>query len=151
LTFQWLIPNIIGGMGCPGQLRTFSEDIADLEVAGVRAVVCLLEDLPEHASCYPSVWRHLHLPICDFNSPSLGQVRAFLEFVETCKADGRGVAVHCWAGLGRTGTMLAAYLISKGERAEKAVRRVRAYRPGSIETEDQEVFLEDFALKVWPY
>ncbi len=58
-----------------------------------------------------------------------------------------GVAVHCAAGLGRTGVVLACYLIDKGLNATNAIARIRRLRPGSIETEDQEKAVEEFYWK----
>ena len=51
---------------------------------------------------------------------------------------GDPVAVHCAAGLGRSGTMAAVYLVADGASADEAITRVRDLRPGSIETEEQE-------------
>lgn len=54
-------------------------------------------------------------------------------------AEGEAVAVHCGGGLGRTGTVLSCYLLESGEElgAQEAIRRVRALRPGSVETPAQ--------------
>jgi hypothetical protein len=54
-------------------------------------------------------------------------------------AAGEAAAVHCGGGLGRTGTVLACYLleIDEGLGPEEAVRRVRALRPGSVQTPAQ--------------
>lgn len=57
----------------------------------------------------------------------------------------RGVAVgaHCGFGLGRTGTMLAAYFVLEGMCAEQAIATVRSLRLGSVETEEQKKALHD--------
>ena len=58
-----------------------------------------------------------------------------------------GVAIHCSAGLGRTGVVLACYLVQKGLTAQNAIARVRRLRPGSIETEEQADAVVDFARR----
>jgi atypical dual specificity phosphatase len=54
------------------------------------------------------------------------------------------VAVFCEAGLGRTGTVIAAYLIQKGQSAREAISLVRAKEPSAVETAAQIKFLEEF-------
>jgi protein-tyrosine phosphatase len=58
-----------------------------------------------------------------------------------------GVAVHCGAGLGRTGVVLACYFVSKGLNAPNAIARVRRLRPGSVETEEQADAVAEFARR----
>jgi protein tyrosine phosphatase len=60
------------------------------------------------------------------------------------------VAVHCGAGLGRSGTPIAAYLVSQGAAPDDAIALVRARRPGSIETAEQEVAVHEFARRLNP-
>ena len=54
------------------------------------------------------------------------------------------LAVHCLAGIGRTGTILAAWLVSNGLTAQEALRRVRRIEPKFVQTTEQEEFLQQF-------
>jgi len=57
----------------------------------------------------------------------------------------RAVAVNCRGGKGRTGTMLCCYLIYKeGITAFEAITRIRELSPGSVETKEQEEFIEEY-------
>lgn len=48
------------------------------------------------------------------------------------------------AGLGRSGTMAAAYLVATGTSADEAIAILRELRPGSIETAEQEAAVRRF-------
>lgn len=61
--------------------------------------------------------------------------------------DGRAVVMHGRAGLGRAGLTAACLLTRVGLPPEQATARVRAARPGAIETAAQERFVEDFAAQ----
>jgi atypical dual specificity phosphatase len=63
-------------------------------------------------------------------------------------ARGEPVAVHCGAGLGRTGTLLAAYLISEGQTPDEAIDFLRGVRPGSVETLEQEQAIYEYARRL---
>jgi len=56
--------------------------------------------------------------------------------------------VSCYAGIGRTGTVLACYLVHRGEEPAEAIIRVRRLRPGSIETPEQETAVRQYAAWV---
>lgn len=56
-----------------------------------------------------------------------------LKFIAILKTHTCGVAVHCKAGLGRTGTLICAYLMYEyGMTAEQAIGYCRICRPGSV-------------------
>jgi atypical dual specificity phosphatase len=152
----WAIPGVLAGMPMPfvhterrlnqgGALGDYDDELPALHAAGIRAVVSLLNILSD-ASVYKSAgFDFLCLPIPDGGAPSLEQVAEFIHFVDEHRVKRLSVAVHCEAGLGRTGTMLAAYLISQGKTAETAIHDVRAVEKVAVETSTQIRFLENFA------
>jgi len=152
----WVIPDALAGMPMPcihperrlnmgGALTAYDDELPVLYAAEVRAVVCLL-NIPSDAVVYESAgFAFKCLPIPDGGAPTIEQAHGFIEFVGLQLANHHPVAVHCEAGLGRTGTMLATYLISQGDSAELAIRRVRAVENSAIETTRQIQFLEQFA------
>jgi atypical dual specificity phosphatase len=75
-------------------------------------------------------------------------VEEFVAFVDAERARGGAVMAHCVAGIGRTGTMLAAYLVKEGRTAPEAIREVRTRRRGSIETTEQEDLIAMYEAKL---
>ena len=67
----------------------------------------------------------LWLPITGGKPPTVEQVRQFVNFAEPIIEGNRSVVVHCTSGNRRTGTLLAAYLIAKGENPQQAIARVQ--------------------------
>lgn len=74
----------------------------------------------------------VHIPVRDGQAPSTDEVAAFL--TATREAGGGKVFVHCGAGVGRTGAMVGAYQIAKGEvDGSRALRQNLAVGPPSLE------------------
>jgi len=135
LNFSWIVEGRVGGMA-----RPFPRDLAWIRSQGVTAILSLTEgalDLPG--------FDVLRLPVVDMTSPTLEQLHAAVTFIREVLARGGAVVAHCTAGMGRTGTFLAAYLVGEGFPVEEALRRVRRLRPGSVETPEQEDILEAYA------
>jgi atypical dual specificity phosphatase len=133
--FSWIVDGELAAMPLPGRNRRLTEDVDFLQHEGVRTVISLTEDPPsfEEASI-----RQVRIPIEDFTAPTLQQMIEFVDVVSDSTERGEPAAVHCTAGLGRSGTMAAVYLVANGATADEAIARVRELRPGSIETEAQE-------------
>jgi atypical dual specificity phosphatase len=89
----------------------------------------------------------VHVPVEDFDAPTLEQFDKCLSVIDQAQRTGMGVLVHCLAGKGRTGTVLAAYFVTKGMAALEAIKHVRSLRPGSIETPEQERAIQEFSRR----
>lgn len=131
-------------MARPGRSSPLEEDLAFLMVRGIGAIVSMTERPLDEGMVIGFGLRYLHLPVPDFCAPTIQQIEAFLVFLGDANQNG-GVVVHCYAGQGRTGTMLACALVHQGMSAEEAIRLVRAKRPPSIDTLAQEQIIFDFA------
>jgi atypical dual specificity phosphatase len=143
--FSFVIPGKLAGCAKPGGgLGNPRSDLTGLSRQGIGAVVSLTEEKLDPAALRDTGLRSLHLPVPDFQPPTRAQIGKCVTFIDACLADGLAVAVHCGAGYGRTGAMLACYLVSAGQKPAEAVKRIRALRPGSIETPEQERCVADY-------
>lgn len=143
--FSYIIPGKLAGMAMPGSMAPLKGDLQEIKKQGIDAVVTLTEfPLPEE-SLKGFELNYLHLPIADFNAPTIEQVENFIDYVNECNSKNQAVVVHCAAGIGRTGTMLASYLVSLGLPAEEAISSLRSLRPGSIETDEQEEVVREYS------
>ena len=114
--------------GAPG-----SDDYRALAAAGVTTVVDLRAehglDIPDELLAELGITR-VAIPIRDGQAPTPAQVQRFLDAVDA--SEGR-VYLHCGAGVGRTGTMAAAYSVSHGGSGWDAMRANLAVGPPSLE------------------
>jgi atypical dual specificity phosphatase len=78
-----------------------------------------------------------HVPMADFGAPTPAELATALSVIHAARRAGAPIAVHCGGGLGRSGTVAACYLVEHGQDWRAAVARVRAVRPGAIETRAQ--------------
>lgn len=145
--FSWVVDEQLAGMPRPGSNSPLEQDMSFLRDQELDLLFSLTVGGtdPELAASYGV--EILHLPVTDFTAPSLEQLEQFVTLTRAALAKGERVGVHCGAGLGRTGTFLAAYFVTTGLAADAAIAHVRALRPGSIETDAQEQVVRDFAAK----
>ncbi|KAG9283038.1 dual specificity protein phosphatase 23a [Astyanax mexicanus] len=132
--FSWVQADRLAGLAWPSRPAHYRFLLQNR----IQHLVCLCESKPPGSESCPALTLH-HIPIVDFTPPSLAQIQSFLSIVEDSSSRGEGVGVHCMHGHGRTGTMLACYLVkTRNISGLEAIEEIRKLRPGSIETKDQE-------------
>jgi atypical dual specificity phosphatase len=139
--FDWLIPQQLGACVNP----MVGLQAAQALESGRVTLLINLHELPDAPELLARLRAEtLHLPVTNPYPPTQAQLDVGVAAIRNALAQGERVAVHCAAGLGRTGTLLAAFLVSQGESADNAISRVRAVRPGSVETLEQEQAVHEF-------
>ena len=128
----------------PGIVDDIDHDLALLKRVGITTLITLTErDIDQEALARHEL-KNVHLPVYDREAPSLGQIQMLLKRMEILVGRGEVLAVHCLGGLGRTGTVLTAWLVREGLTAQEALRRVRLLDPRYVQSAEQEAFLQQY-------
>jgi atypical dual specificity phosphatase len=138
--FSWVDEPHLAACAWPGG----SDELAWMRGEGIDILITLTEETLPRSWIDSAGLMSVHVPVPDMDAPSLEQLEKCISVIEKAKASNMRVAVHCLAGRGRTGTVLAAYLIRQGLSAKKAIEQIRDQRPGSIEVRNQEDILGDY-------
>lgn len=123
----------------PGLLWRLEEDLDFLKSTGISVIV----NLEEYVWNYDG-FRVKHIPIRDFKAPRLADIEEFVRFIDGEIWEERQVVVHCYAGMGRTNLMLAAYLIHLGMELDNALNLIKEKRPYHAVNEEQEEALSEY-------
>lgn len=145
--FAFVIHEKLAGCAHPGRDERLRRNIEELVSRHkITAIVTLSEEALPSRVLQKARLRFLHLPVPDFGVSPLKQIAQFVDFAHGEIANGGRVVVHCSAGYGRTGTMLACCLVAEeGRTPDLAIAAVRRLRPGSIETPEQENVVREWA------
>ncbi len=143
--FHWIIPGKLAGCPAPGVSAPIDYDLTLLAKTGITKLITLTEIDLDQAALQRHYLSNLHMPIFDREAPSVGQTHMLLVRMQRMIDAGEVLAVHCKAGLGRTGTILAAWMIREGGlSAENSMTRLRRIEPGFIQSASQENFLREY-------
>ena len=94
--------------------------------------------------------RYERFSILDHRIPMRGVMTGILDAIDSTLAEGHNIYVHCWGGIGRTGTTVGCYLVRQGLTGEQALAQLAewwkgvpksSYFPRSPETDRQVKFV----------
>ncbi|KAF9441553.1 ATP dependent DNA ligase [Macrolepiota fuliginosa MF-IS2] len=156
--FRWIIPYRLAVMSTPRQGEDI--DILASPHLGIRHVLTLTEETP-----LPQSWfrrksiSNTFIPVPNYHPPSIEQMDIIMQLIDDERK--LPMLVHCGGGKGRAGTVIACYMAAYGFKrpnphlsqpemaASEAVAMLRALRPGSIETSQQEAFVSKWCSTIW--
>lgn len=146
--FLWLKKGSLAGTPRPGVVHDLAYDLQALKRVGVTHLFNLTEIASDEQVLATYGIANTWSPIVDMTAPSLTQGAWICARITQSLSRGDVVAVHCHAGLGRTGTILAAYLIWEGADALDALESVRRIEPRWVQSDEQVAFLQRFATRM---
>ncbi len=153
--YSYVVDGAIAGCKFPEDSDAAVDTVAK---EGFKTIVNLTEHAHPRASDFTARGvRAVHIPVEDFKAPTLAQMNEFAALV--ADPNNRPVLVHCRAGIGRTGTMLAVGVAAlQSSQAgggggasiapDEVIRAVRARRPGSLEVPLQEGAVRDYCAHI---
>ena len=137
--FSWLIENKLAGSAIP----TSIDEVKWVIDQGVKSIVTVREEPLDDE--WVNEVKYLHIMSNDMGVPEFVDLGSAVDFIHRRITNNEPVMVHCLAGLGRTGTILACYLIKYQKMsASEATEKVREESPGSIQSYPQEEIIFQF-------
>jgi len=113
----------------------------ELISSGITSFVDLTEEneLPEYQTAITELSiakgigiNYKRMPIPDMDTPSTGFLSTILDYIDYEISQGKNVYVHCFRGLGRTGTIVGCYLVRHGKSGEESLAEIFNLRRGVL-------------------
>ena len=137
--FSWLIENKLAGSAIP----TSIDEVKWVIDQGVKSIVTIREETLDES--WVKDVNYLHILSNDMSVPEFDDLIHAVDFIHQRITNKEPVLVHCLAGMGRTGVVLACYLVKyQNMTADEATQKVREERPGSIQSYPQDEIIFRF-------
>ena len=126
----WATPQLLASE-YPGNLDqdVVAERLAAYADAGVTAFLDLTHahELTPYNALLPEGTVYRRMPIVDVSVPTAREMAAILDVLDAWQAEGRAVCVHCWGGIGRTGTVVGCHLVRHGATPQEALDQIAGH------------------------
>ena len=137
--FSWIIENKLAGSAIP----TSIDEVKWVIDQGVKSIVTIREETLDES--WVKDVNYLHILSNDMSVPEFDDLIYAVDFIHRRITNNEPVLVHCLAGMGRTGIILACYLVKHQKMsASEATEKIREERPGSIQSYPQEEIIFRF-------
>ncbi len=122
--FSWIEEGVIAGSSLPHNYMHFKF----LKEIGIKKIINLTVNSSINAV---EGLEFIQLPIPDFSIPDRQIIEKYIKIIKEAEKNNEPVLVHCFAGCGRTGTMLAVWLLLKNKVVNNAdaISEMRKMRP----------------------
>ena len=125
-----------------------------IDLTKPNETVAYLRILLDEAKLYGVEVKHQRFAIGDFGLPAPKLMSSILDTIDAELKAGRKIYLHCWGGIGRTGTTVGCYLVRRGKTGTEALRQLAEWwqtvpksliHARSPETREQVEFIRNWA------
>jgi hypothetical protein len=107
---------------------TFFLDLTEAGEYGLKPYTHLLD---QEAVAWERDATHQRMPIRDRGTPTPEEMTRILDTIDAALAEGQTVYIHCYGGIGRTGTVVGCYLTRHGMSGKEALEEITRLREGT--------------------
>lgn len=146
--FVWIEEGRLAATPQPGVSNDVDYDLDLLKRVGITTLITLTEqNFPQEALARHGL-DNFHLAIPDRKAPSAAEMDMLVTRMRELLDANKVLAVHCRAGLGRTGTIIAAFMVrEKGITAQTALDQIRKLNRQFVQSDDQEDFIVEYEVQ----